>query len=221
MNWKNNIKACIFDLDGVIVDTARYHFIAWRNLAAEYGFRFDEAFNEKLKGVSRVESLKLILAEANVTLSQDDFNKALIKKNEEYLKSIQGMTKEEILPGVLNYLILLAKNNIPIALGSASKNAKTILDRVELTAFFDIISDGNVVTKSKPDPEVFLICSDHFGLDPKNCIVFEDSIKGLQAAKTGGFKSIGIGEANTLNMADIVYSSFIDKIPSDLNALFN
>ena len=212
------VKACIFDLDGVIVDTAKYHYTAWKNLANRLGFDFDEVFNEQLKGVNRVESLKLILEKGNVVLNESDFKKALQEKNEAYLTLIQDMSKEEILPGVLNYLILLTKNNIKIGLGSASKNAKMILDALEISAFFDIISDGNMVSKSKPDPEVFLICSSHFGLEPKNCVVFEDSINGLIAAKRGGFQSIGIGDKVTLSMADEVYENFIDKTPTLLNA---
>ena len=221
MNWKEHIKACIFDLDGVIVDTAKYHFTAWKALANQFGFDFDEEFNETLKGVSRSESLKLILNSANVIISDEEFNQALIEKNDNYLELIKNMDKNEILPGVLPYLISLAKNQIPIALGSASKNAKIILERVELIGFFDIISDGNMVSKSKPDPEVFNICSNYFNLDPSSCVIFEDSIKGIEAANTGRFKSVGIGDKKVLNEAGIVYSDLVKKHPSDLLSLFN
>ena len=221
MNWKEHVDVCIFDLDGVIVDTAKYHFTAWRDLAKGIGFEFDEVFNEKLKGVSRAESLKLILAEAKVELSASDFEKALIDKNEHYLELIQSMNKLEILPGVLTYLVKLAKSGVGIALGSASKNAKNILNRVELIDFFDIISDGNMVSKSKPDPEVFLICSSHYGVDPSRCVVFEDSIKGIQAANTGRFKSVGIGEPKVLHEAQVVYTSFEEHDPAELLALYS
>lgn len=220
MNWKEDIKACIFDLDGVIVDTAKYHFQAWKNLASEFGFEFDEAFNEKLKGVSRVDSLNLILSAAGIELSNDAFQKALTEKNEQYLRLIEHMDKREILPGVLRYLTILTKNRIPIALGSASKNAITILETLELREFFDFISDGNTVKKGKPHPETFLACSDFFGFDPSDCIVFEDSIKGIQAANTGGFQTIGIGNSETLNMAKACYKGFVNKHPEQLTALF-
>ncbi len=220
MNWKDQIAACIFDLDGVIVDTARYHFKAWREIAHRLDFDFNETFNEQLKGVSRVESLKLILQSAEKTISDQEFQSLLIEKNNIYLSLIEGMDKTEILPGVLPYLIRLSKNNIQIGLGSASKNAKTILKRIEIIDFFDIISDGNTVSRSKPDPEVFYNCSDHFGLDPKKCVVFEDSINGIKAANNGGFKSVGIGDSAVLHEANIVYSSFQDKHPEHLIELF-
>ena len=220
MNWKAHVKACIFDLDGVIVDTAKYHFQAWRNLAKGFGFNFDETFNEKLKGVSRAGSLTLILDAAGIELSKEDFNNALIEKNDEYLGLIEDMDKREILPGVLRYLTILVKNEIPLALGSASKNARTILETLELLDFFDFISDGNSVKKGKPHPETFLACSKHFGLDPSECIVFEDSIKGIQAAKNGGFQSVGIGNKETLSLADDCYLSFAGKHPQQLSTLF-
>lgn len=221
MNWKEHIFACIFDLDGVVVDTARYHFKSWQQIANKLDFEFNETFNEGLKGVSRVESLNLILKASEKTISDQLFQELLIEKNNIYLKLIEKMDKNEILPGVLPYLTLLAKNDIRIGLGSASKNAKTILKRVELIDFFDVISDGNSVSRSKPDPEVFYNCSDHFGLDPKNCVVFEDSFNGIKAANAGGFKSVGIGTKNVLKEAHIVYENFLGKTPQDLSELYN
>jgi len=218
---KQELSACIFDLDGVIVDTAKYHFEAWRNLGVRLGFPFDEEFNENLKGVSRIESLKLILSHANITLSKKDFERALIDKNDEYLQLISSMDKDEILPGVLPYLINLCKKGIPIALGSASKNARKILNQIELIDFFDFISDGTMVKRSKPDPEVFLLVTEHFGLDPKKCVVFEDSIKGVIAANTAEFVSIGIGDSSVLHMADDVYDSLQGKSPEILSKFIN
>ncbi len=213
---KKHISACIFDLDGVIVDTAKYHFQAWRNLGIKLGFDFDEEFNEKLKGVSRVDSLKLILKHANISLSKTDFNNALTEKNANYLESVSSMDKSEILPGVLPYLINLCKSDITIALGSASKNARMILEQVELINFFDFISDGTMVNRSKPDPEVFLLVTEHFGFNPKKCVVFEDSIKGLEAANAADFISIGIGDSIVLDIADEVYTSMEGKTPDML-----
>ena len=213
---KQHLSACIFDLDGVIVDTAKYHYQAWRNLGQSLGFDFNEQFNEKLKGVSRVDSLKLILSHAGITLSDADFAEALVSKNEEYLGLISAMDKDEILPGVLPYLIKLCKHNIPIALGSASKNARKILQQIELIEFFDFISDGTMVQRSKPDPEVFLLVTEHFGLEPKKCVVFEDSIKGVIAANSADFISIGIGDSSILEMADEVYENLLGKEPEML-----
>ena len=220
MDWKEYVKACIFDLDGVIVDTAKYHFKAWQELGKKFGFDFDEEFNEKLKGVSRADSLSLILEAAGQTLDEQAFQVALNEKNNHYLHLIDGMNKSEILPGVLPFLTILAKNNIQIGLGSASKNARIILQKVELTDFFDIISDGTTIEKGKPDPEVFLACSAYFGLDPINCVVFEDSLSGIKAATNGGFTSVGIGNIHTLIGAQVVYKNFREFSPEDLFELY-
>lgn len=205
----NKIETCIFDLDGVICDTAKYHFKAWRRLANELGFDFTEEDNEKLKGVSRVESLNLILKWGRVVENDDEVKAAYAeKKNNWYLEYILRMTPEEILPGVKNFLDELKRKGIHIVLGSASKNSKTILDRVELTAYFDAIIDGNSTTKSKPDPEVFLLGAQAVGSKPKCCIVFEDAEKGVEAALTGGFYTVGVGHPDVLDEAHIVIPGF-------------
>lgn len=202
------IKACLFDLDGVIVDTAVYHFQAWRRLANELGFDFTEHQNEQLKGVSRMESLELILGWGNVNLSEEEKLIWATRKNEWYLDLVKEMTPNEVLPGVKKFLILLRENNIKIALGSASKNSKLILERIEMLPYFDVIIDGNSITKSKPDPEVFLLGAEATHCKPVECVVFEDAVAGVKAGKAGGMKVIGVGHPDTLIEADLVISGF-------------
>ena len=205
----NKIETCIFDLDGVICDTAKYHFKAWRRLANELGFDFTEEDNEKLKGVSRVESLNLILKWGNI-VENDEEVKALYaeKKNNWYLEFILRMTPDEILPGVKAFLDELKAKNVKIVLGSASKNSKTILDKIQLTHYFDAIIDGNSTTKSKPDPEVFNLGAEAVGSKAKNCVVFEDAEKGVEAALDGGFYTVGVGHPDVLDEAHIVIPGF-------------
>lgn len=216
------IKACIFDLDGVIVDTAKYHFIAWRRLANELGFDFDESFNENLKGVSRMESLDLILEHGGKTLSDDEKIEWAEQKNIWYREFITKMEPDEILPGVLPFLDQLKEKGILIALGSASKNASTILDRLELSERFQAIIDGNKTTKSKPDPQVFELGAHQLGVQPNQCIVFEDAAKGIEAALAGGFWAIGVGSQQSLSEADIVIENMealdFDKLIQELRS---
>lgn len=202
------IKACIFDLDGVIVDTAKYHFVAWKKLANELGFDFDEAFNEKLKGVSRVESLNLILAKGGIELSPDEKEDWAARKNDWYLEYIKQMTSDEILPGVLAFLRACRQKGYKVALGSASKNAPTILERIGLMEYFDVIIDGNKTTRSKPDPEVFLLGAQALNCAPEECIVFEDAEKGIEAALAGGFFAVGVGTTEQLPEAQLVIPGF-------------
>ncbi len=203
-------KGFIFDLDGVIVDTAKYHFLAWKKLANSIGIDFTEVQNEQLKGVSRIESLKKILKWGNKSLTKDEFNRLMAEKNTNYLSYIDKMDTSEILPGVLDRLQFLIENNQPIALGSASKNSVEILNKVNFTNQFNAIIDGNAVTKAKPNPEVFLKAAEAIGIDPVNCVVFEDSVAGIQAANTANMISIGIGNASILNEADVVFKDFTE-----------
>lgn len=203
-------KGFIFDLDGVIVDTAKYHYLAWKGLANQLGFDFSEEQNELFKGVSRSRSLQLLLEIGNVSASDEQFETWLITKNEEYLAYIAEMDESEILPDVPKVLSFLQKNNQPIALGSASKNATPILKKVKLLSFFDTIVDGNNVSKAKPDPEVFLIGAKQLGLNPEDCIVFEDSLAGIEAANNANMISIGIGSKDTLTQADYVFADFTE-----------
>ena len=212
-----NRKGFIFDLDGVIVDTARYHFLAWRKLAETIGISFNETDNEQLKGVSRVRSLEKILSWGNVSLTQERFDELLNRKNDDYLGYIANMNEEEILPDVPRVLSYLKQNEQPIALGSASKNAKAILEEVGLLEVFDTIVDGTNVTRAKPDPEVFLIAAEQLNVQPGKCIVFEDAVAGIQAANTAGMTSIGIGDPAILHEAMYVFRDFTE-IPTEFFA---
>ena len=214
-------KAFIFDLDGVIVDTAKYHFLAWRNLANALGFDFTEEQNELLKGVSRVKSLEILLSIGKVELPKEKKQKLLLQKNKEYLEYVNKMTSEEILPGVNDLLNFLEINDIKYALGSASKNAPLILEKVGLLNRFTAIVDGNDVSKAKPDPEVFLIGARKLGMNPENCVVVEDAIAGIQAANAAKMISIGIGDANVLHEADYVFKDMTAITPDFLKNLMN
>ncbi len=198
------IKACLFDLDGVIVDTAKYHYIAWRELAAELGFEFTEEDNERLKGVSRMTSLNILLEIGGVTLSEDEKLRLAEKKNENYRTFILKMQPDEILPGAEAFLKELKAKGIRIALGSASKNAMTILDRLQLTHLFEAIIDGTKVTEAKPDPEVFLKGAEALNVNPDECVVFEDAEAGVEAALAGNMRCVGIGSPEVLGKANMV-----------------
>jgi len=204
----NNKKAFIFDLDGVIVDTAKYHFLAWQKIAAELGIEFTPEHNEQLKGVSRVRSLDIILELGRIEASQEDKNKWLIQKNEDYLSHLVDMDQSEILPGVLPILAFLKEKNQAVALGSASKNARPILEKTGIIHYFDAIVDGNDVTNAKPDPEVFLQAAKLLNVNKENAIVFEDSVAGIQAANIANMTSIGIGESEILYEAKFIFKDF-------------
>lgn len=214
-----NNKAFLFDLDGVIVDTAKYHYLAWRNLAISLGFDFTEEQNERLKGVSRIKSLEILLEIGNIKLSDDKKAVLLHEKNAEYLDYVNKMTSDEILPGVIRVLDFLDKKGVKYALGSASKNASLILEKVNLLDRFSALVDGNDVSKAKPDPEVFLIGASKLKTEPENCIVVEDAIAGIQAANKAKMLSIGIGKKEVLHEANYVFkdmseikSEFLIKI---------
>lgn len=212
-------KALIFDLDGVIVDTAKYHFKAWQKLADSLGILFTPAHNEELKGVSRVRSLEIILELGKINASDTDKEAWLLQKNQDYLSYIANMDETEILPNVRETLQFIKNKAQFIALGSASKNARPILEKVGLLHFFDVIVDGNDVTNAKPDPEVFVRAAKLLGVENHHAIVFEDSVAGIQAANTAGMLSIGIGDEIILKEAkycfpDLLHmdSSFIETI---------
>ncbi len=214
-------KAFIFDLDGVIVDTARYHFFAWQKIASELGVEFTPEHNEKLKGVSRVRSLEIILELGRITAREEDRQRWLHQKNEDYLAHIANMDESEILPGVMHTLRYLKRNNQPIALGSASKNARPILEKVGIIEYFDAIVDGNDVTNAKPDPEVFLQATRLLGATAANSIVFEDSEAGIDAANSAGMTSVGIGEAKILHRAHFCFPDFTHVDSVFLETLIN
>jgi beta-phosphoglucomutase len=201
------IKACIFDMDGVIVDTAVYHFQAWKRMADELGFDLDEAFNEKLKGLSRVDSLEKILEEGDLVLDSMTKHKLMEKKNAWYLELVEAMTPKDVLDGTIDFFEQLQSAKIKIALGSSSKNARKILELANLNSYFDVVVDGSMITFSKPDPEVFLKGAAKLNILPAEAVVFEDAIAGIEAAKSGGFAVVGIGDAITLKGADFVVPS--------------
>jgi len=199
-------KAIIFDLDGVIVDTAKYHYLAWKALASKLNFDFTEEQNEQLKGVSRVRSLEILLDLGKIHLESDQKKQLLEEKNEQYLQYIAKMGQEEILPGIDNLLHYLNLNKVPFALGSASKNARLILKKLDLIHLFGAIVDGNDVSTAKPDPEVFLIAASKLGKKPEDCIVIEDAKAGIEAANLAFMTSIGIGDKKVLKEADFVFN---------------
>lgn len=203
---QSKIKACIFDLDGVIVDTAVYHYRAWKRLANELGFDFTEEDNEKLKGVSRVRSLELILQWGHITKTALEKEKLAARKNDWYVEMINHITPAEILPGAKAFLEVCRAAGIKTALGSASKNSMTILNKIKLAYLFDAVIDGNKVSKPKPDPEVFLKGAGELHVSPADCVVFEDAVAGVEAAINGGMKVVGIGSPNVLTGANLVVS---------------
>ncbi|MCH3885038.1 beta-phosphoglucomutase [Tenacibaculum aquimarinum] len=203
-------RGFIFDLDGVIVDTAKYHYLAWKNLANQLGFDFTKEQNELFKGVSRKRCLEILLEIGNREATQEEFDTWMVEKNVDYLKYIENMDASEILPDVPRVLEFLQENNIPIALGSASKNAQPILEKVGLLHYFDAIVDGNNVTKAKPDPEVFLLAAAQLNVKPEDCVVFEDAVAGVQAANAAKMMSIGIGDKNVLAEAQLIFSDFTE-----------
>ena len=200
-------KAFIFDLDGVIVDTAKFHYLAWKELANDLGFDFTEEQNEQLKGVSRVASLEILLNIGNIQLTNEHKEILLKEKNEQYLIYIAKMGQDEILPGIKNLLAYLKEHEIPFSLGSASKNARLILKILDIYDLFDAIVDGNDVSTAKPDPEVFLIAAEKLNKDPHDCIVIEDAQAGVQAANNAQMMSIGIGDKEILKEASIVLNN--------------
>ncbi|WP_430429322.1 beta-phosphoglucomutase [Maribacter litoralis] len=211
----------IFDLDGVIVDTAKYHYLAWRKLANELGFEFTHEQNELFKGVSRKRCLEILLDIGGIEATQAQFDTWMVEKNVDYLAYIENMDASEILPDVPRVLEYLKNKNVPIALGSASKNAKPILEKVGLLHYFDSIVDGNNVTKAKPDPEVFLIAADNLGVGSQSCVVFEDAVAGIQAANAAGMVSIGIGDSDILNEAKHNFKDFTEMDNQFLELLLN
>lgn len=211
------IKGLIFDLDGVLADTAKYHYKAWKDLAASLGFHFSETDNEKLKGVSRMTSLDILLETGNISgLTEAEKLRMATEKNAQYVSYIDQMDPEEILPGAREFLVEAKSQGYKIALGSASKNAERILNRLDIKKYFDAVIDGTKVSRAKPDPEVFLKGAEALNLKPEDCIVFEDAEAGVEAAKRGNFKAVGVGDSNILKDADIIISGLADHSPESL-----
>lgn len=200
------IKACIFDLDGVIVDTAHYHFLAWKRLANELGHDLTEQENESLKGVSRMNSLEIILHLAGISVSEVHKEMLANKKNAWFVDYVERMIPEEIFPGVRQLIHELKSNGIKVGLASSSKNAKTVIGLLQIQHEFDVIVDGTMITHTKPHPEIFLTTAEKLKVDPKDCIVFEDAEAGVEAALAAGMRCIGIGSPILLNKANKVFS---------------
>ncbi|KWX83723.1 beta-phosphoglucomutase [Paenibacillus riograndensis] len=199
-----HMKGAIFDLDGVIVDTAKYHYLAWRSLAADLGFEFTEAHNERLKGVSRMRSLDILLEIGGLEFDEAEKAAMAERKNRRYVDYTHRLDDSELLPGVREYIGRLKERGIGIALGSASKNAVFILDKLKITGLFDAVVDGNTVSRAKPDPEVFQTACRRLGLQPADCVVFEDAEAGVAAARAAGMRMVGIGNREMLAGADVV-----------------
>jgi len=211
--------ACIFDLDGVLVDTAVYHYQAWKKLANSLGFDFSHAQNEQLKGVNRMRSLDMILNWGGITKTDAEKEELAGLKNSWYVDMISKMSATEVLPGTLELLEGLKSKGIKMALGSASKNSGLILERTNLTHFFDAVVDGNSVTTSKPDPEVFVKGAELLNTPAANCIVFEDASAGVQAAISAEMAVVGIGEAENLPGADMIIKDLSGITVAELTAL--
>ncbi len=209
MEVTSPFTAIIFDMDGVLVDTAHFHFLSWQKLAIHLGFALDNIYREKLKGISRTDSLEIVLSAGNVTANEKEKDEYKFLKNKWFLDSLQGLDREIILPGVINFLDYLQTQNIKKAVGSASANANTIIKESALSEYFDIVIDANMVYKTKPYPEVFLNAARDLQKAECECIVFEDSNEGIEAAKRGGFKVVGVGQESVLTAADYVIKSFV------------
>ncbi len=212
-------KACIFDLDGVIVDTAHYHFLAWKRLADELGIRFTVEDNERLKGVSRMQSMEILLSLGNVALSQHDKETLASKKNTWFVDFVERMMPEEIYPGVKALLEQLRKQGIKTGLASSSKNAKTVIQRLHIESYFDVVVDGTMVVHSKPDPEIFLLAASKLGVNTKDCVVFEDAEAGVEAALAAGMKCVGVGSPVLLGKAQRVIEKTGQFKPAELEQL--
>ena len=199
------IKGFIFDLDGVITDTAEYHYIAWKELADQQGWKFDREVNERLRGVSRLDSIKIIAEHNGIEMSDERLSELANEKNELYVKSLGNITSEDYLPGAESLLSNLKERGFKIGLGSASKNARTVLDKLGASSYFDVIGDGSSVERSKPAPDLFLFVASEMGFDPSECVVYEDAESGVDAAKAGGLRSVGIGPEERVGHADIFF----------------
>lgn len=210
------IKACIFDLDGVIVDTAHYHFLAWKRLATELDIDLTPADNEKLKGVSRIDSLKIILSLGNKVLPAARMEELANRKNRWFVEYVEAMKPEEIFPGVKDLIATLRKQSLKIALASSSKNAGRVVELLGVAGLFDAMVDGTMITHSKPDPEIFLQAAQRLGVDPRYCLVFEDAEAGVEAALRAGMRCVGVGSPEQLGKADLVVKRTADFAPSDL-----
>ncbi len=213
------IRACIFDLDGVIVDTAHYHFIAWKKLAKELGFDLTEQENERLKGVSRMRSLEIILELGGIEMSEEEKNGMAEKKNKWFVEYVNAMKPEEIFPGVKELITQLKRLGVKVALASSSKNADTVIRLLNIESLFEAVVDGTMIVHTKPDPEIFLRAAKMLNIAPDACLVFEDAEAGVEAAIRAGMKCIGVGSVEQLGKANIVIRKTTDFDLTNLRTL--
>lgn len=205
-------QAVIFDLDGVICHTDAYHYQAWKQVADQLGIYFDEEINHRLRGVSRMESFEIILERYDQTLSQKEKEQYASEKNEIYKTLLKNMSPSDLSPEVQSTLDTLRQRGLKLGIGSSSKNAEFILNQLGLGTYFDAIADGNKISRSKPDPEVFLLAAGLMGINPADCLVVEDAEAGLKAAKDGGMDAAGIGDVRSCALADYGLISFSDLL---------
>lgn len=217
---KNKLQAVIFDLDGVITDSAKYHYLAWKELADELNIPFDEEYNEKLKGVSRMESLELILKNGDACdkYTAEEKEAMAEKKNDNYRELIKQITPADILPGIMGFLKELKENHIKVALASVSKNAPFILSQLQIEKDFDYVADAAAVPNAKPFPDIFLAGRDEFGLDSKNCVGVEDARTGIEAIHRAGMKAVGVGTPAEMEEADLLLTTADLKLQTILDA---
>jgi beta-phosphoglucomutase len=198
------IKAVIFDLDGVIIDTAHYHYIAWKRLASEFNINLTIEQNEHLKGVSRMRSLEIILEMGNINLPEEEKDRLADKKNSWFVEYIESIRPEEIFPGVIDLILAMKKKGMKIALASSSKNAARVIELLKIADLFDAMVDGTMIINTKPHPEIFLLAASKLGVVPSECVVFEDAVAGVEAAIAGGMKCVGVGDQERLGKANKV-----------------
>lgn len=211
IDFLTEMKGAVFDLDGVLVNTAKYHYLAWKRLAKQLGFEFAEKDNERLKGVSRMRSLEILLEVGGLTFPESEKERLAALKNSWYVEYIEKIDERQLLPGAVEYLQELKNTGVKVALGSGSKNARVILKNTRIYDAFDAVIDGNKVTKAKPDPQVFLLAAKELSLPPRDCVVFEDAEAGIEAAKSAGMHCVAIGSCDTLSGAD-AYSTGLNGI---------
>lgn len=211
------IEACIFDLDGVVVDTAKYHYLAWKRLAAGFGHKFTEEDNEHFKGVSRRACMDILSNMIRRDFTEEEKIRLADRKNNWYIQYIRNMKKDEVLPGFVEFITGIREAGFKTALASASKNAALVLDRLELQQYFDRVVDGNDIQRSKPDPQVFLLAAEKLGVERSKCVVFEDAQAGIAAAKSADMLTVGITKSeSSLKGADVLKSEFIGLSLSQL-----
>ncbi|RMF85213.1 MAG: beta-phosphoglucomutase [Planctomycetota bacterium] len=219
MTDTKSARGVLFDLDGVLTDTAELHYQSWHDIADQFGIPFDRARNERLRGLSREDSLRTLLADAPRPLSADQQADVLRRKNEGYLSRVAAMTPADVFPGVVELLASLRRCGARLAVASSSRNARTVLERLELIARFDAVVDGNDAPRSKPDPQVFRIAAERLGVPAARCVVIEDAASGVQAARAAGMRVIGVGPRERVGAADHVVEAVCDLSADDILAL--